>query len=241
MVSDRKGRKSTHAQTHYLIWGQGFLDGRSGRWRDSSDIESVSVKVSVCARMCVSVLRHTHAQWMCLHAFVCLWKFVYLWECAYALFFVYAHVCFVCVCVSSLLLAVYALSTHTGTHTHHSCDPPLFVPCADGTWVFPLLFCPRGPSALSVWAGGSHMPQLNWPNSHLTVCLSDSLSTYLPVFQLFFLPFYQLSLSAIISSKPYISLCDFYCLYQKSWKSHSLNQFDLRGISVLKEIKQPLC
>lgn len=32
---------------------QGFLDGRSGRWRDSSDIKSVSVKVSVFVSVCM--------------------------------------------------------------------------------------------------------------------------------------------------------------------------------------------
>lgn len=75
-------------------------------------------------------------------------------------------------------------------HSHtpmYSCYLPLFVPCPDGIWVFPLLFCPCGPSALSLWADRGHMSQLKWPNLHHTVCLSDILSN-LPVSLPFLLP-----------------------------------------------------
>lgn len=46
-----------------------------------------------------------------------------------------------CVCLSLALLPYCPL-----TRTTHL---PLFVPCADGIWVFPLLLCPRCPSVLS--------------------------------------------------------------------------------------------
>lgn len=74
----QKGEKEhTHALTHNLIWGQGFLDGRSGRWRDSSDTESAPVKVSWFVCVCVFVYMHLFASeslytWMCICFLFCL-------------------------------------------------------------------------------------------------------------------------------------------------------------------------
>lgn len=83
--------------------------------------------------------------------------------------------------VTGLYLPSLSLSLSLSyKHTHRSCYLPLFVPCPDGMRVFPLLFCPLW-SPQSLWVGRSHMSQLNWPNSHLTACLSHSLSTYLSV------------------------------------------------------------
>lgn len=131
-----------HEHTHKKIRGRGFTDGRSGRWRDSSEIQ---LSGFVCS--------HTYKHIACVQnvqLFVCLRPSQQRGR----------H--------SSTELTPSAPSVfdgHTHTHTIYWSYHWRFVSVPDGMLVFPLLFCPHGPSVPGLWAGGSHMSKLNWPNS----------------------------------------------------------------------------
>lgn len=43
VVWQKRGQQLARAHTHTHTWGQGFTDGRSGRWRDSSDVQCFNV------------------------------------------------------------------------------------------------------------------------------------------------------------------------------------------------------
>lgn len=129
-----------------------------------------------------------------------------------------------------LAITQSVMRAHTHTHTHYSSHLLLFVPCPDGMLVFSILFCPHGPSVLSLWAGKSHMPKLSWPSSHLTFHLPDRLSTYLSVCLDVFLPAFPSALFALllqIQSHKYniSSLC-----FNETLKQAIEGQTDLRGI-----------
>lgn len=156
--------------------------------------------------------------------------------CIYACQSQQAWECSPCSKVAVLLLgrashhSICHARAHTHTHTHYSSHLLLFVPCPDGMLVFSILFCPHGPSVLSLWAGKSHMPKLSWPSSHLTFHLPDRLSTYLSVCLAVFLPAFPSALFALLlqiqSHKYNISSL----FLNETLKQAIEGQTDLRGI-----------